>query len=884
MPHVNDPDPADARAPLVAAGAAFARTRRCDGAAHGKNGSCCGDSQPICDSRLVSPNWPRVGLAMPFVAALLGLAEMALPPFATVIAVIAAMLGAWGSGLTRRLEMGASAPTSSRGLLLATAVALPLFLFGLGLGIWAQAGGIGWSRAIAALAIVSLATTAIQSGRLPGMLTVQAALWMGVACATGKAGTILAVVFGSLLAVLIYLRQAAEDARVRRRLDRERHVQHRAQEILADFEETGQGWFWETDRDGQIAYVSEPVARLAGRTVEELTGRPLSELFDLRDHSGEGERTLAFHLSARSAFSDLVVRAVACGGEERWWSVAGRPTYDASNTFQGFRGSGTDLTEKRRSQENANRLAHFDSLTGLSNRFRMSQTLERILATPQIQTRICAVFLLDLDRFKQVNDTLGHPAGDALLKQVAQRLEQVVGKSGRVGRLGGDEFQVILPGDRPREELGDLAHRIIELISQPYVIEGSRVTIGVTIGIALAPEDGVTSEGLARNVDLALYAAKDKGRGRYHFYAPDLHSDAEERRHLEDELRDAIAYGGLEMHYQPVIHTATEKITGFEALLRWNHPVHGWISPGRFIPIAEDAGLIAPIGEWALRTACLEMARWPREVRVAVNVSALQFANPSLPSIVISALSQAGIEPDRLELEITESVFLTDDEGTDAMFKALKDIGVRLALDDFGTGYSSLGYLKKAPFDKIKIDQSFVRGATQPGSRNGAIISSIVGLAEALDMETTAEGVETLDELELVRGLGVSQIQGFIYEGPLSPAKVAERLASGMTAIAHAPHAIRAKRRSTSRKIELEHEGRHYSANLRNISRTGALIQGLWDVPVGALFQVRISPILLVSATARWSAEDRMGIEFTEPLGIDQDERNAAAILPRQAA
>src|SRR5690606_20271186 len=326
------------------------------------------------------------------------------------------------------------------------------------------------------------------------------------------------------------------------------------------------------------------------------------------------------------------------------------------------------------------------------------------------------------------------------LKQVAQRLGRAVGQAGQVGRLGGDEFQVILPGRMERKAIGHLASEIIHSLSQPYSIDGQRVIIGASIGIAISPDDGVSSEELIRNADLALYAAKDLGRGRYHFYAQDLHAEAEARAQLEQDLRDAIANGHLQLFYQPVVSTATEKITGFEALLRWHHPQRGWIPPDKFVKSAEDSGLIAQIGEWALRTACHDLARWPEEVRVAVNVSPLQFANPQLPTIVTSAIAQAGIHPSRLELEITESVFLNDDAGTDAMFAALKRVGVRLALDDFGTGYSSLGYLKKAPFDKIKIDRSFVRGATDPGSRNGAIIASIASLAHALGMDTTAEG------------------------------------------------------------------------------------------------------------------------------------------------
>jgi EAL domain-containing protein (putative c-di-GMP-specific phosphodiesterase class I) len=325
-----------------------------------------------------------------------------------------------------------------------------------------------------------------------------------------------------------------------------------------------------------------------------------------------------------------------------------------------------------------------------------------------------------------------------------------------------------------------------------------------------------------------------------------------------------------------VVQTSTERITGFEALLRWNHPEKGWISPAKFIPIAEDTGLIAPIGEWALRRACSDLATWPENVRVAVNVSPIQFANPSLPTVVMGAIAHAQISPDRLELEITESVFLNNDDGTDAMFKALKGIGVRLALDDFGTGYSSLGYLKTAPFDKIKIDQGFVRGATQPGSRNGAIIAAIVSLAEALNMETTAEGVETLDELDLVRMLGCSHVQGYIYEKPLSPGDALARLRTGLVAVAQGPRAARSARQSMLRKIVLEHGGHRYPAMIRNISRTGALVEGLWNVPSGTIFRVELGERQPVTATTRWCRDNRMGVEFSRPLELDEGGRITA--------
>ncbi|WP_408591711.1 EAL domain-containing protein [Novosphingobium sp.] len=824
---------------------------------------------------LITREWPQI--SVPMILGVIGVGTVnhawhdLHAPAVALLGAVLALLGYLPASLERRVRLS----TGPRMMLMTLTLGLPMLVYGWGIAAWAESGAVPWLQCLALLITTSLLATVMQSGRLSGVLAAQVTLWSGVTCAASSAAALFTLAIGGVIAIGAYLRQREIDFIAFEKAEEDSRVQTRAQEILADFEETGQGWFWETDRRGMLSYLSRPVADTLHRKMEDLVGRPFTDLFNLSEQAGEGERTLAFHLSARSSFADLTVRA-STRDEERWWSITGRPTYDAFNNFQGFRGSGADLTEKKRSQEHASRLAQFDSLTGLSNRFRMSQSLEKILNTPQVHQRTCAVMLLDLDRFKQVNDTLGHPAGDALLKQVAQRLEYCVGGDGRVGRLGGDEFQVILPGKTEKTALANLANRIIESLSQPYSIEGSRVMIGASVGIAIAPEDGMTSEALVRNADLALYAAKDGGRGRCHFYAPDLHSDAEERRQLEEDLRDALAHGGLELCYQPVVQTATEKIAGFEALLRWNHPKLGWISPVRFIPIAEETGLIAQVGEWALRTACQDLARWPGNVRVAVNVSPIQFSNPALPSIVTSALAHSGIDPERLELEITESVFLNDDEGTDAMFRSLKGLGVRLVLDDFGTGYSSLGYLKHAPFDKIKIDQSFVRGATQPGSRNGAIIASIVSLAEALEMDTTAEGVETLDELDLIRQLGVSHVQGYIYERPMSAADAAAKLAAGPVVVAHGPRSARPMRQTMLRKVTLQHGGHSYDGMVRNISQTGALIEGLWNVPAGTIFRIMLADAHHVTATCRWSAGERMGVAFSDPLHIDADGRIAA--------
>ncbi len=839
-----------------------------------------GDTQtvPVRRRKVLAPGTahffiPREWLLMAplfaLMVALIAVLTRTTPPPLSIAFAVGATMVASCTSLAVRYERQVARNVWQRFALMQVGVAMPMLLYGIGLADWGLAGEASWNAIIGALVATGTIASLIVSGRLPTVITVHGSLWTGIAVLSNSLAASIMLGIGAGLGVYTAIRQF----RVERIATQERQeilrIQTRAEEILLDYEQTGQGWFWETDRKGTIAYVSPPICRLLGHDDEGLDGQPFTDLFDLDAFGQEGERTLTFHLSARSSFHELGVRAATGEEDERWWSISGRPIYDDYNNFMGFRGSGNDLTERKRSQENASRLAHYDSLTGLANRFQMSQTLEKILGSQQADHRACTVLLLDLDRFKQVNDTMGHPAGDALLKQVAQRLERTVDKRGRVGRLGGDEFEVILPGHNDREETANLARKVIENLSQPYSIDGHRVVIGASVGIALSPDDGVTSEALIRNADLALYAAKDAGRGRHHFYASDLHDDAEERRQLEQDLRDALIHGGLELHYQPVVQVTTEKMTGFEALIRWTHPTRGPLSPAKFIPIAEDAGLIAPIGEWALRTACHDMAKWPDSVRVAVNVSPLQFANPALPAIVTSALAEAQIHPSRLELEITESVFLNDDEGTDAMFAALKRVGVRLALDDFGTGYSSLGYLKKAPFDKIKIDQSFVRGATVPGSRNGAIIASIVSLAEALGMETTAEGVETLDELDLVRMLGCSHVQGYIYERPLTHANATAKLAEGLTAVARGPRSARANRQTMLRKVIVESGTEHYTGTVRNISATGAMIEGLWNVPPGTIFQVRLSDGVIATATARWCQEDRMGVEFANPLALD---------------
>ncbi|CAN5364145.1 EAL domain-containing protein [soil metagenome] len=654
----------------------------------------------------------------------------------------------------------------------------------------------------------------------------------------------------------------------------------RAERLLNEHERSGRGWFWETDRQGCLTYISETLAGSLAVKARDLVGRPITDLIAQGERQrGDGERTLGFHLSARSSFSDIAVRA-SMSEKERWWAISGQPIVNDFGQFHGFRGSGTDLTEMRRAEAEVNRLAQYDSLTGLANRVQMMRTLENAVLGANGQPGDCALLLLDLDRFKSVNDTLGHPAGDQLLRLVSQRLQRVIDDRGRVGRLGGDEFKVVMPGRFDRQTLGALSENIIASLSQPYQIDGNQVVIGASIGIAICPDHGVTADAMIRNSDLALYAAKGDGRGTYKFYSSEMHADAEDRRKLEEDLRGALSSDGLHLVYQPVVSSATEQVTGYEALLRWMHPSRGLISPTLFIPIAEDTGLITQIGEWVLRTACRDAAKWPDNIRVAVNVSPIQFANPALPATVMSALAGAGLSSGRLELEITESVFLNDGDGTDAMFARLKAIGVRLALDDFGTGYSSLGYLRKAPFDKIKIDQSFVRGAANPGNRNSAIIKSIVSLAEALSMDTTAEGAETHDELDLIRQLGCSHVQGYIYGKPMPVAEIMAQLATNGTHIE--PDGYRSSRpvrRTMLRSIAVLHDSHRYTCRVRNVSSTGALIEGMWNVPDGTRFFVELAEGYVIEATARWSIDDRMGVEFLAQVDLNRLKVSVARAL-----
>ena len=578
---------------------------------------------------------------------------------------------------------------------------------------------------------------------------------------------------------------------------------------------------------------------------------------------------MAFLLTKQAKFQNVVVKSTGRDAGTLW-ALAGSPQFASGGQFTGYCGSAVDITEQLQSSKHAARLAMYDTLTGLPNRLRLADVLSTELKAVAVHKRQSAVMMLDLDRFKQVNDTLGHPAGDELLKQVADRLYRIIGDKERIFRLGGDEFQVIVREFADRDALQELGERIIAMLSQPYAVFGSRCIIGASVGIAIAPEDGRECDQLIRNADLALYDAKGRGRGCASFFSTDLLKEAEDKRILEEDLREALSRGEIEVYYQPFVNTTTNTVTGVEALLRWHHPERGFIAPDLFIPIAEEANLIAQLGEWALRRACDDAASWPGKLRVAVNVSPTQFSGGSLPAIVTSALASSGLSPERLELEITEGIFLSDSAATDGIFATLKQIGVRLSLDDFGTGYSSLGYLRTAPFDKIKIDKTFVRAATLPGSRNAAIIAAIVALAEALGLETTAEGIETEDQLELIRKLRVSHVQGYIYSPAIDCEALKENVGAGEWCIAPSgPSRQRSERISMFRKVRAIFGNHVRSVLIRNLSETGALVEGLDDLPHDSQLIIDFADGNLVFARVKRSRNRQQGVAFEEALIFD---------------
>jgi diguanylate cyclase (GGDEF)-like protein len=449
----------------------------------------------------------------------------------------------------------------------------------------------------------------------------------------------------------------------------------------------------------------------------------------------------------------------------------------------GFVQTFTDITKRREAEAHVERLASEDPLTGLPNRRVFRATLDQMSERPapagtDAGQRIeFAVLFLDLDRFKVVNDTLGHRIGDLLLQEVAKRLKGVLRGGDILARLGGDEFAVVVTAVESRPALEVIANRLTEVIGQPYEIDGHRIRSSVSIGIAVGPSDGANADDLLVAADLALYAVKGNGRGSYRFYQRAMNEEINNRRQIELDLREALEKGELELHYQPIIDLRRNTVTGFEALARWRHPVKGMVSPAMFIPVAEDSGLILPLGTWALTEACRRAAEWPDHLIVAVNLSPVQFSTPNLCDVIKSILAATALAPHRLELEITERLFMEDSEKTLSTLHKLKQLGVRISMDDFGTGYSSLSYLRSFPYDKIKVDRTFVSDLAS-STEHVVIVQAVVSIAGALGMTTTAEGVETASQREFLTALGCDEAQGYLFSAPVAIDKVPEIIAA----------------------------------------------------------------------------------------------------------
>ena len=590
----------------------------------------------------------------------------------------------------------------------------------------------------------------------------------------------------------------AETLRGRSEIEEQREV---VGLLLRDFEEGTSGCLWETDAAGQLRRVPLRLAQALGLSLGVPAGVHLSKLLrcrDLDEQAGVPEDRLAALLGAGDPFRDVLTAVVSAIGGERVWSLTARPIHDHAGAFRGFRGVASDVTDQVRAEERVAHLAYHDPLTGLPNRRGLLKQLAAALAHTRREGGSVALLLVDLDRFKPVNDLYGHAAGDAVLCQVAGRLHAAIREIDTVARLGGDEFALVAhclnhasgphagdagAADDEGEDVARLARRIVAALEQPFPLENGTllVQVGCSIGVALAQAEDDDVEELLRHADLAMYRAKAEGRGRFCFFKAEMDVLVRKRAVLEAELRLAVANDELVPYFQPLVILDTGRVVSFEMLARWPHPTRGLVQPSEFIAVAEDSGLIGPLTENLLRRACRAAATWPEAISLAVNVSPVQLRDRALPGLIHKVLTETGLAPKRLEVELTESALVADFNLARDVMTELRSFGVRLALDDFGTGYSSLKHLQALPFDKLKIDASFVQAmATNPDSRK--IVAAVVGLGQSLGMLTVAEGVEGTDAAGVLRTLGCDLGQGFLFGQPMAEADTATLAAEGTTA------------------------------------------------------------------------------------------------------
>ncbi|HEX7853589.1 MAG TPA: EAL domain-containing protein [Sphingobium sp.] len=568
----------------------------------------------------------------------------------------------------------------------------------------------------------------------------------------------------SLLMLLATLRQARQFGR---QITTDRQLAEKRETVsllLGEHDDARNDWLWQIDTARRLVGVTSAFARIAGTDAAAIEGKSLLELLaGPAWESGQFDpalHTLAAKIKGREAFANLIL-PVEVKGARRWWELSASPRLDEHGAFLGFRGVGADVTTQRETEERFTQLARFDQLTQLPNRLHLTEALEQAVEAMTRWNTRSAFLMIDLDRFKSVNDTLGHHIGDRLLAQVAERLRAVCGSMAFCGRLGGDEFAVLIPEIRDATEIEQLSAGIIEHLSQPYEVEHHTLFVGASIGSATGPRDGGTADELIRSADLAMYRAKEEGGGRHFAYITSLHVEAEERRKMEIALRGAIENDELRLEYQPVVHSQSGDLDGFEALLRWHHADFGEVPPSKFLRIAEEARLITALDSWVLKTACEEAVRWPVVLGLSVNLSPELLWDADLIPALEQLLQRTGLDPARLELEVTETVFTRDGAEAVRKLEQVAALGIGLSLDDFGTGYSSLGCLARTRFRTIKIDRSFVAGAAEGQEEHVAILNALIALANSLGIETTAEGVETEREVELVRRVGCTRLQGY---------------------------------------------------------------------------------------------------------------------------
>jgi diguanylate cyclase (GGDEF)-like protein len=556
--------------------------------------------------------------------------------------------------------------------------------------------------------------------------------------------------------------------------------------LLNDFEENASDWLWEIGASGTLQYASSRLAQIMGKPLTVIQDRSLVELLAEVAPPGDDpaqspHQSLVKALADDLPFRDLTV-PVMLGGQRRWWALSAKPLRDARGAVLGWRGVGSDVTIVREHTIELTRLASIDPLTGLANRYQFNQRLAAHFSVPT-QVANCMLMLLDLDHFKNVNDSLGHVAGDELLCEVAQRLRAHIEPDMLLARLGGDEFALMVEGVIDLERIKALGARLQKALLQPCVISHQRLEVHASIGVGLAPYDGDSAAGLLKASDMALYAAKAAGRNTLRFFEAEMETAAHDRLELLEEMREGLDGHQFVVHYQPQMDLRTGALLGFEALVRWQHPTRGLLQPGRFIALAEESRLIVRLGKWVLQQACQDAMTWPKNMRVSVNISAVEFDRTDVTHTVTEALRLSGLPSHQLEIELTESTLLQDSESIIEALTELRRLGVRTALDDFGTGFSSLAYLRRFPLDQLKIDQSFVKPLGNPedsaNNRNAeAIVQAIHGLAQALGMETTAEGVETQAQQQVLQRIGCHVGQGYLFAKPMDPQQLAAYLAA----------------------------------------------------------------------------------------------------------